>query len=319
MRNHWLSHLAHVEIYSPKMDETVKFFRDVIGLNETERTGSSVYLRGWGDYYHHSLKITEGPSNGLGHIGWRADSPEALEECVRYLESTGAGVGWIEGDQGHGRAYCYKAPDGHLHEVFWEVDYYEAPPELKSKWKNRPSKNTSKGISPRRIDHVTIQCVDPKKDREFYQSLGFKYHEGIHKSPHSDIEMGAWLSVTNLSHDMALVRDPFGHHGVLNHVCYAVESREEVLLAADHIIESGYELEMGGPTRHALAEGFFFYVVEPGGNRFELYAGAHLIFPPDFGPVIWYLSENPNDAWGRVSPWDEDGNIKPEFLAHQKS
>jgi catechol 2,3-dioxygenase len=62
-------------------------------------------------------------------------------------------------------------------------------------------------------------------------------------------------------------------------------------------------------TRHALAEGFFFYVNEPGGNRFELYAGAHLVFAPDFGPYRWSLAENPNDAWGREMPWDKSGKI----------
>ncbi|WP_240421309.1 VOC family protein [Paenibacillus periandrae] len=314
MRKHYLSQLAHVEIYSPKPEETLKFYRDVIGLQETERDGQSVYLRAWGDYFHHSLKITEGKKAGLGHIGWRADSAEALELAAKFIEQSGAGKGWIEGDKGHGKAYQFVSPDGHKEEVFWDVDLYKAPPEHQSVWKNRPSKNGMRGISPRRIDHVTLQSSDPGKDREFYQSLGFKYHEGIYTNAKRDKEMGSWLSVSNLSHDVAIVRDPKGERGNINHVCYAVESREEVLLAADHIIESGYRLEMGAPTRHALAEGFFFYVIEPGGNRFELYAGAHLVFAPDFGPHIWTLSENPNDAWGIVSPWNEDGTFKPEFL-----
>jgi catechol 2,3-dioxygenase len=55
----------------------------------------------------------------LGHIGWRADSPEALEDVVAYLESVGAGIGWDNGDMGHGKAYRFKSPEGHVHEVFW--------------------------------------------------------------------------------------------------------------------------------------------------------------------------------------------------------
>lgn len=232
-----------------------------------------------------------------------------MEEAAAFIEGTGLGKGWIEGDLGHGAAYQFESPDGHLEEIFWDVDLYEAPDQLKSKWRNRPQKNPGRGISPRRIDHTTLHSSDVKKDREFYQSLGFRYNEGIFLDNPSDVEIGAWLSVSNLSHDIAFIRDHNGKRGGFNHLCYAVESREEALIAADHIVESGFDLVMGGPTRHALAEGFFFYVDEPGGNRFELYAGAHLVFAPDFGPYKWKLSENPNDAWGREMPWSADGKI----------
>ncbi|WP_102271727.1 VOC family protein [Cytobacillus massiliigabonensis] len=309
MKNpHYLSQLSHVELLSPKPEETVKFYKEVIGLEESGRQGQSVYLRAWGEFHHHSLKITEGKEAGLGHIGWRADSAEALKDAALFIEGTGQGKGWTEGDLGHGAAYQFYSPDGHLEEVFWDVDLYDAPENLRSKWKNRPQKNPGRGISPRRLDHVTVHSRNTKACREFYQKLGFNYHEGIFTDNY-DIEVGAWLSVSNLSHDIAIIGNPKGKPGAVNHVCYAVESREEVLLAADHIIESGYELAMGGPTRHALAEGFFFYVDEPGGNRFEIYAGAHLVFAPDFGPFKWKLSENPNDAWGRENPFGTKGEI----------
>ncbi|MEH7549205.1 VOC family protein [Neobacillus vireti] len=308
---HYFSHLAHVELISPKLEESANFFKNIIGLEESGRSGNSVYFRAWGEHYHHTLKITEGTEPGLGHIGWRADSPAALEEAAAHIEKLGQGIGWIEGDLGHGRAYQFTSPDGHLEEIFWDVELYEAPDPLQSKWKNRPQKNPGRGISPRRIDHITLFSNDVTKDREFYQNIGFRYNEGIFLNANEpgSPEIGAWLSVTNLSHDIAFLKNHSGKPGGFNHVCYAVESREEVLLAADHILESGYELAMGGPTRHALAEGFFFYVDEPGGNRFELYAGAHLVFAPDFGPYRWSLSENPNDAWGREMPWDASGKV----------
>ncbi|MDR7394131.1 MAG: catechol 2,3-dioxygenase, partial [Armatimonadota bacterium] len=37
--------LAHVEITSPKPDQTLWFFHDLLGLEETTRQGQSVYLR----------------------------------------------------------------------------------------------------------------------------------------------------------------------------------------------------------------------------------------------------------------------------------
>jgi catechol 2,3-dioxygenase len=313
-RKHFLSHLAHVELLSPKPEETVMFFKDVLGLYETTRSDQSVYLRAWGDHYHHTLKITEGKQHGVAHIGWRADSEDALHQAAAFLEQSGAGKGWIEGDIGHGKAYQFYSPDGHLEEVVWDVELYKAPAELRSTWKNRPSRNLGNGISVRRLDHITVQSSNPTKDREFYQSIGFNYNEGIYNNAKHEIEIGAWLSVSNLSHDIAVVLDHRGERANMNHLCYAVDSREQVLMAADHLIENGYQLEMG-PTRHGIAEGFFLYVIEPGGNRFELYSGAHLILEPDFGPYIWTLAENPNDAWGRLNPYNEDGTIKPEFMS----
>ena len=120
---HYFSQLAHIEVLTENLDKSVEFFRDVVGMDETARSETSVYLRAWGDYFHHTLKLTQSSTSGLGHLGWRADSPEALEEAVAYLENIGAGIGWEEPDLGHGKAYRFKSPEGHMHEVFWEVEW----------------------------------------------------------------------------------------------------------------------------------------------------------------------------------------------------
>ena len=55
-----LSQLAHVELVSPKPQETVDWMVNVLGLEETAREGQSVYLRGWAEWLHSSLIVTEG-------------------------------------------------------------------------------------------------------------------------------------------------------------------------------------------------------------------------------------------------------------------
>ena len=86
------------ELYSPNVDETVWFFKDLLGMVETERSGNSVFLRGWEDPYKHTLKITERDTAGMGFAGWRTTSKQALERRVRAIEETGLGHGWVEGD-----------------------------------------------------------------------------------------------------------------------------------------------------------------------------------------------------------------------------
>jgi catechol 2,3-dioxygenase len=47
LRSFDLAHLAHVELLTPKPDESRRFFVDVMGMTESGRRGESVYLRGW--------------------------------------------------------------------------------------------------------------------------------------------------------------------------------------------------------------------------------------------------------------------------------
>src|SRR3954454_13569808 len=77
-----LSQLAHVEIISPKPEESVRWFVDVLGLELTTQQGQSAYLRGWGEWLHSSLIVTEGPAPALGHIGWRPYGPGDVEAAA---------------------------------------------------------------------------------------------------------------------------------------------------------------------------------------------------------------------------------------------
>ena len=117
MVKHLLSQLAHVELLTAKPEETVEFLRDVLGLEESYREEQSVYFRGWGEFFHHSLKVTEAEEPGLGHIGWRAEGEEELQAAVRGVEATGLGEGWTEGENGHGPGYRFLILQPHFSSV----------------------------------------------------------------------------------------------------------------------------------------------------------------------------------------------------------
>ena len=86
-----VAQLAHVELLTPDLEGTLHFFKDLLGMQETERRAQSVYLRGYEEQYHHSLKVTAAPRAGLGHVAWRARSPQALERRVVAIEATDSG------------------------------------------------------------------------------------------------------------------------------------------------------------------------------------------------------------------------------------
>ncbi len=112
-------------------------------------------------------------------------------------------------------------------------------------------------------------------------------------------EKGAWVTFTQKSYDVAIAEDHTGVPGRFHHMTYAVDSREEVLRAADICLENGVFIETG-PHKHAIQQTFFLYVYEPGGNRFEVAtAGARLILAPDWQTVVWGEEERKKgQAWG---------------------
>ena len=293
-----IAHLAHVELLTPKPEESLRFFLDVMGMQETATRGDSVYLRGWDDYEHHTLKLTASKRPGIGHFAFRAASPAALQRRVIAVEATGLGLGWTEGDLGHGPAYLAQDPDGHKIELYYETEWYEATAALKPSLKNQAARYSDRGVGVRRLDHLNLLANDIKGTREFLENaIGLRTTEMIVLD--TGAEAGIWLTATNKSYDIAYTHDHTGSRGRFHHVTYAVDSREMVLRAADICLEHGVPIETG-PHKHAIQQTFFLYVYEPGGNRVEVCnAGARLILAPDWKPIVWSEAERAKgQAWG---------------------
>jgi catechol 2,3-dioxygenase len=89
-----VAHLGHLELLTPKPDESLRFFVDVMGMTESGRQGNSIYLRAWDDYERYSLQLTASKTSGLGHAAFRARSPQALQRRVEALTGSGHEVGW---------------------------------------------------------------------------------------------------------------------------------------------------------------------------------------------------------------------------------
>jgi catechol 2,3-dioxygenase len=294
---HDVAHVGHVELLTPTPDESLVYFHDVLGMEIVGRGGNSVYLRGYGDYELASLKLTGSDEAGVGHLAFRASSPQALERRVRAIEDSGAGRGWIDGDVGHGPAYQFEDPDGHLLELYYEAERYRPPPALQPALKNQPQRYPARGVSVKRLDHVNLLGVNPAENRVFLEErLGFRLTEAIVLD--DGTEAGVWLTVNNKSYELTYTADATGTRGRLHHVAYVVDEREDVLRAADICLENDVFIETG-PHKHAIQQTFFLYTWEPGGNRVEVCAGGYLIFAPDFEPIIWTQAERAKgQAWG---------------------
>jgi catechol 2,3-dioxygenase len=292
-----VAHIGHAELLTPRPEESLRFFEDVLGMTQEAREGQSVYLRGWGDYERYGLKLTESPQAGLGHLALRAWSPEALERRVAAIEATRLGVGWTDGDLGHGPAYRFTDPDGHAMELYFETEKYEPPEQLRPALKNQPQRYPGRGASVKRLDHVNVLAQDVRPNRRFAEDvLGYRLYERIELD--DGTEAGAWLSLTIAAHELIYVADALGLRGRLHHLAFWVDTREEVLRAADLFLEHGVPIE-AAPSKHAVAQGFFLYGFEPGGNRIEVTTGGYLVYDPDPEPTVWTEAERAKgQAWG---------------------
>ena len=216
---------------------------------------------------------------------------------MRAIEAAGLGDGWHDGDHGHGPAYRFRDPDGHVFEVLWESDRYAPPDHLKPSLRNQPQRYTARGAAVKRLDHVNLLARDIPACRRFATDvLGYRHYEGIVLD--TGEETGAWLSLTIAAHELIYVKDAREAGGRLHHLAFWVDTREECLRAADIFLDAGVHIE-AAPSRHAVAAGFFLYSFEPGGNRIEVTTGGYLVYEPDPEPVLWTEAERARgQAWG---------------------
>jgi catechol 2,3-dioxygenase len=305
-----IAHLGHVELLTPRPDESLNFFTTSYGMYEVARQGESVYLRAWEDHDLTTMKLTASDRAGLGHVGWRATSEQALHRRVAALKQRGVEGQWISGDIGHGPAFRFLTPSGHRTEIYYDTQKFVPTGDLVPALPNQPQKFAPKGAAVGRIDHLNLLATDVPATREFMaESLGFKLRERlIPGGAAADVEVGAWLSVMTKAHDLALTREPGDTNGRLHHVAYHVQNREDVLRAADIFVEDGVFIEFG-PAKHSRTQGFFLYVYEPGGNRIEIFSGGFHIFAPDWETVTWHT-----EAGGRSTAWGL--NVPPSFHEH---
>lgn len=79
-----------------------------------------------------------------------------------------------------------------------------------------------------------------------------------------------------------------------------VETREDLVRAADLLIENGTPIEYG-PGVHGIGEQVYLYFREPSGLRIEVNTGGYRNYVPDWEPNRWSPLEGCDDFYRNVS------------------
>ena len=307
-----IAKLGHIALITSNLEKSLWFFEEVIGLEKTEEIDGTHYLRAWGDFEHHTLSLTAGDEAGVDHIAWKAKRPEDVEQFEVLLQAAGVDVEKVlKGTEaGQGDAIRFQLPSGHHFEIYYEMEKpVVTDPKKKSVLKNQPYKSWRKGISPRRFDHVNIATnIQASIIVDFLvETLGFKIREYVSEN---DELLSAWLSVTPLVHDIAVMSRPdFKSPHELHHLSYWADNAQDILRAADILKEN--EIDFVGPGKHGISQAMYVYVRDPGsGIRVELFSNGYLILDPDWEPIKWTLEdmEIGFTYWGEQASADKAAN-----------
>lgn len=300
-----LAHLGVHAINTPTPDATIAYYRDLLGADVVAQQGDHTYLRCFNTYENWSVRITASEAAGLGYVSWRTQSPEALQRRVRWLEEHGFGGRWVDPDFGIGPSYEFFDPDGHTFRIYWETERFVAPEEQRPVLPTNYQAYVGRGANVKHLDHVNLLARDVRRCREFWaDGFGLRTYEVV-LMPGGDRDVAAWMSSTIQGHELIYTAEKTIGSGRLHHFAYAVESREEVLRAADIMSDAGIYIE-AGPSKHTAIQGFYLYTREPGGNRIEVAHGGYLRFEPDVEPYFWSAEE-----WRRKPGWGAP--LPPEF------
>ncbi|ALV42693.1 catechol 1,2-dioxygenase [Pseudarthrobacter sulfonivorans] len=309
-----IAHVGAISLGTPDLETSLNFFRDLLGMEEVQRVGDTVYLRGYQELKHHSLVLFASEKPIVDSYSFRVGRPEDVELYAQELKEQDIEV--LELPRGHqagrGTAIRFMTPySDHPFEFYYDIDAPEAPEEIRSKLPSNSSRR--RGLGVRRIDHYNVQTAPQNvapAEKWLRETLDFKRREYVHV-PEADMLIASWLSVTPQVHDLAIAMSPEEKNGQLHHVAFNLENHSDLLVAADVLRDHDVVFDVG-PAKHGIAQSMYLYLRDPGsGHRVELYAGGYQILDPDWKALEWTpLNMDYGATWfGDPLPMGPDGSM----------
>jgi catechol 2,3-dioxygenase len=278
---------GHAVVRVLDLDESVKFYTDVMGLKETGRDKSGrVYFKCHEERDHNSFVIRKADSAGLDAFAFKVLNNATLNELEGKLKDYGVTTERVPAGEmlETGERVRFKLPTEHVIELYAEktdvgngIGYVN--PEA--------FEQGIRGINPVRMDHALIYGPDIDANRKLFEDvLGFGMVEHVLLED-GKTDLATWLSCSHKAHDIAMVRH--GEPAKLHHVSFLLETWEQVLRAADLMSMNRVSIDIG-PTRHGVTRGTTIYFFDPSGNRMETFCGGNYWYP-DMKPITWTWDE----------------------------
>ncbi len=286
------------------LDQTLKFYKNILGLNEVCRTEDGrVCLKAYDEFDHHSVTLRLAEEPGFDYAAFKVDSEETLEKMAEAVEAFGYQTDVVPANTnqpGFGKRIGFTISTGHRLEIYADVELAPQIPETRNPniWTEEP-----RGMRAQRLDHFLLYGPNIAEAERFCKEVLGMFVPEVCNTPDGK-RLAAWVTSSNKPHDLAFVE--YDKPGKMHHVGFLLQDWNDVGHAADIMAINHLKQDIG-PTRHAITRGQTIYFWEPSGNRIEVYAGGYTAYP-----------DNPQRVWdseqlGRGLFYYE-GEMIPSFL-----
>ncbi len=252
------------------------------------------------------LRLREGAYRHVSEVRMTCDSETDLDEITERLDRQGVSV-----SRGEGSLRCADPLLDHdvVVEVGMAATLNPAPvrelngPGGSARRNHRsPAAVTEGAAGPRRLGHVVFGTTDVAANLAFYrEGLGMRVSDSLGDG------MAYFLRCSSDHHNLLLMPAPVP---CLNHYALEVDDVDAIGLVGTEVVGERPESVVYGPGRHVIGSNLFWYLLDPAGGMFELFADMDQIVDDE-----QWEAEQRRDDWDpfTIASW-EPGPAKADFF-----
>jgi catechol 2,3-dioxygenase len=274
--------IGRAELRVLDLEESVKYYTNVIGLDEVGRSEGKVYLKAWDEYDHHSFILQEADSPGLDHFAFKVEQEDDLAMYEKKIEQFGCTLKRVsKGTRlAEGEAIRFELPTGHQVELYHDILRVGT---RTGTFNPHPWPDGLRGIAPHRLDHLALTGDDVGTVTRFFTEVMDMFISEKITTIDGEEMVGSFMYARNgKAHDIAFIKGP---DKKLHHAAFYVDNWYDVLKAADILTRNNIAIDVT-PTRHGITRGETTYFFDPSGNRNEAFTSGYITYA-DFPTITW--------------------------------
>ncbi len=303
----------------PRLARAKPFYRDQLGMLESQQDGHRSYLRCWHEHGLFNLVLESTDQSQLVETGFQVRDQQDLQHFQAAIEAVGIPVEPAPANsvlKGLGDSICFAIPGGQKLRLYADMQQagyvtgFESPDWVTP----RQLRGTA---APMFLNHVALTSADPAATVEFLtQTLGFVISEKIVSdtdSAASSNQSGGELRSALLfrmarevgGQELAIYP---GKNNQLHHIAFTKEDPNDIMVVGTYLRQQGVNIDRYGPTKQSYGNTFSIHFFDEFGVRLELCSGGRLTDThPEFEAVTWdesqlgkalsYYSQEPDPAF----------------------
>ena len=278
------------EFASPKLDEALAYYKNVLGLTETAHFGGAHYLSFGLD--HHNIVLRPGEAPELLSTGFQLCKGADLTSLAQACEAHGLSPSIRSGKRPGVAELLEVKVAGHHFEFFADMEM--TAPGF-----------TTHGITPNRIGHTAVATPQAAELVRFFQEvMGFYYTDRFD-------DLATFLTCNRDHHVINIINAP---PTILHHIAFELRDASHQYVASDQLARAQRPI-VWGPSRHTAGHNYASYHFDPDRNLIEFYTDMDVYLPDVdyFEPRPWHedLPQRPKNwspsdmnAWNTAFDFD---------------